>query len=230
VGRPRAFDSDETLLRAMRLFWERGYEATSIQDLVDALGVNRASLYGAFGDKAEIFEAALDRYSAHVQAGVRSALAPPHRGREAVGRYFRAIIEQATEPGLPRGCLVLNTALGCSTAPPAVLHRVREAIRRNEDVLHRALARDPALRARSDLRALAQFFAAHGHGLAVKARIGTRPAELFQSAELALRVLDTPPPGQLDGPASPSRASTSRTKARKRPSEMASRARRIRSR
>ena len=230
MARPREFDSDQTLLRAMRLFWERGYEATSIQDLVDTLGVNRASLYGTFGDKEQIFSAALDRYAEQVQEPVRSALAPPHAGREAVWRFLEASIDLATTPGTPRGCLVLNTSLQCSTAPPAVIERVNDAIRNTEEALRRALARDPALRTRPDRGDLARFFLALGHGLGVRARAGARPAELLHSAELALRVLDAPPPAHAAGAASPSRSSTSRAKARKRPSEMARRARRMRSR
>src|SRR5271154_2908835 len=98
MARPRTFDTDEALEAAMRLFWQRGYEATSMQDLVEALGINRASLYGTFGDKAQLFEAAMKRYGAQMDAELAVHLKPPHAGREAVQGYLLALISRATEP------------------------------------------------------------------------------------------------------------------------------------
>lgn len=180
----------------MRLFWERGYEATSMQELVETLGINRASLYATFGDKAQLFEAALERYHAQVQSALGTHLAPPHAGRDAVARYLAAVIQSATRPGAPRGCLLLNTAATCSTAPRKLIERAASGLRENEDAFHAALARDPALAGRKDLRHLARFFAAEAHGLAMLARTGAKPSELQQAAAVALRVLDV---GRADG-------------------------------
>jgi TetR/AcrR family transcriptional repressor of nem operon len=191
MARPKAFDISEALDAAVRVFWERGYEATSIEDLVHALGINRASLYGTFGDKAQLFAAAIDRYVEQLEAGLALHLAPPHSGREAVSGYLAAVIEQATQPGHPRGCLLLNTAVGCITAPRALLERATAALRHNEDAFHAALRRDPALSAREDLRPLARFFSAQSHGLALLARTGAKRVQLQEAASIALRVLDT---------------------------------------
>lgn len=174
----------------MRVFWERGYEATSVQDLVDALGINRASLYATFGDKAQLFEAVMERYVEQVRAGPAAQLEPPHAGREAVQGYLEALVEQATQPGVPRGCLLLNTAVACTTAPPALLERAAAGVRGTEDALHAALRRDKGLAGRKDLRPLARFFAAQSHGLSMLARNGARPAQLREAAAIALRVLD----------------------------------------
>ena len=81
MARTREFDVDEALDRATALFWTRGYEATSVQDLVDALGVNRASLYGTFGDKAQLFAPVLERYGRQVDGVITDALAPPPPAR-----------------------------------------------------------------------------------------------------------------------------------------------------
>jgi TetR/AcrR family transcriptional repressor of nem operon len=189
MARPKAFDTTDALETAMRVFWERGYEATSIQDLVDALGVNRASLYGTFGDKAQLFEAAMKRYDAMMEAELAVHLKPPHAGREAVQGYLLALILRATEPNAPRGCLMLNTVVGCTTAPPALLARAAEAVRHSEALLYAALKRDGTLAARKDLHALARFFAAEAQGLVLLARTGARASSLREAANVALAVL-----------------------------------------
>jgi len=196
MARPKAFDTEQVLDAAVRLFWERGYEATSIQDLVQALGVNRASLYATFGDKAHLFEAAMQRYGQQVRSVLSAELAPPHAGRKAVARYLDAVIEVGSRPKSPRGCLLLNTAVACTTAPPELLARASTAVRGSEGALLAALRRDPLLAARRDVRALARFFAAEGHGLAVLARAGVKPTQLREAAAVALRVLDEPSGGE----------------------------------
>jgi hypothetical protein len=121
---------------------------------------------------------------------VFQALAPPAAGAEAVRAWFKALVAAATQPGGPRGCLVLNTVTGCSTAPSQLLDRVVAGVRGSTDQLQEALARDPQLASREDLRSLARFFAAQGHGLAVLARAGVRRHELETAAEVSLRVLE----------------------------------------
>jgi len=192
MARPREFDVDEVLDRATELFWARGFEATSVQELVDTLGVNRASLYTTFGDKAQLFAAVLDRYDERVNALVTAALASPAAGAEAVRRWFQLVIEAATQPVGPRGCLLLNTVSACTTAPEPLRDRVVAAVRASTDRLQEALARDPELAARENVRALAHFFAAEGHGLVLLARVGVRRAELKAAAGVALRVLERP--------------------------------------
>ena len=193
MARPREFDVDEALGRATEVFWTRGYEATSVQDLVDALGVNRASLYGTFGDKAQLFEAVLDRYGRHVNGLVERALAPPASGAEAIRTWFQELIRMVTQPGGPRGCLFIGSVSSCTTAPDPLRERVIAAVRGSTDRLQEALARDPQIAARENVRALARFFAAEGHGLAVLARAGVRRQELEAAAEVALRVLEPGP-------------------------------------
>ena len=189
MARPREFDVDEALDRATQVFWTRGYEGTSVQDLVDALGVNRASLYAAFGDKAQLFAAVIERYGELVNGVVSQTLAPPAAGAEAVRAWFKALIAAATDPRGPKGCLLINALTGGS--PPAELYdRVIAGVRSSTDRLQEALARDPELSRRENLRTLARFFAAEGHGFAVLARAGVRRQELEAAAEVALRVLE----------------------------------------
>jgi AcrR family transcriptional regulator len=190
MARPREFDVDEALDRATEVFWTRGYEATSVQDLVDALGVNRASLYATFGDKAQLFSAVIDRYRENVSAVIVDALAPPAAGATAVRAWFMALIRLATQPAGPRGCLLVGALNSCTTIPDALRAQVLAGIRASTERLQEALARDPEVAARQDLRTLARFFGAQGHGLAVLARAGVRRQELEAAAEIALRVLE----------------------------------------
>jgi TetR/AcrR family transcriptional repressor of nem operon len=196
MARPKAFDTQQALDAAVRTFWAGGYESTSIQDLVEALGINRASLYGTFGDKAQLFSAAIDRYGEQVRAALSEKLAPPHAGREAVAGYLAAVADVVCRPGKPAGCLLINTAVGCTSAPPQLLQRAYTAVLQTESALLAALRRDKALAKRKDLRAVARFFAAQSHGLAVLARAGARPAQLREAAAVALRVLDAPQPAR----------------------------------
>ncbi|HET9157256.1 MAG TPA: TetR/AcrR family transcriptional regulator [Myxococcaceae bacterium] len=193
MARPREFDMDEALDRATDLFWTRGYEGTSVQDLVDSLGVNRASLYGTFGDKAQLFAAVLERYGERVNGVVAETLAPPAAGVDAVRAWFRALIETTTQPRGPRGCLLIGS-VGSATAPEPLREKVVAAVRATTDHLQQALERDPTIARRGNVRALARFFAAEGHGLAILARAGVRRQELEAAAEVALQVLEAGPP------------------------------------
>src|SRR5687768_6284787 len=103
-GRPRNFDPDEVLDRAMRVFWRKGYAATSLSDLTAATGINRASLYATFGNKESLFQRALDRYTQGPFSYFRGALEAP-TAREVVERLLQGSVNVATDPRYPPGCL-----------------------------------------------------------------------------------------------------------------------------
>src|SRR5438876_1611267 len=112
VGRPRAFDVDEALDQALKVFWRKGYEGTSLPDLTRAMGINRPSLYAAFGNKEALFRKALDRYAQGPAAYVREALSKP-TARAVVQHLLLGAVEMATDPRHPRGCLAVQGALAC---------------------------------------------------------------------------------------------------------------------
>ncbi|WP_433251768.1 TetR/AcrR family transcriptional regulator [Actinomadura nitritigenes] len=111
TGRPRAFDRDQALERALLLFWSRGYGATSVQDLVDALALERGSLYGAFGDKRQFYLAAVqlywDTYERELVAALEAGPVLPAL-REVLANPVRAQ-EFASDVGAPQGCMIGNT-------------------------------------------------------------------------------------------------------------------------
>src|SRR5579871_5573106 len=118
MARPREFDEGEVLDRALATFWEHGYEGTSIDDLVTATGLGRASLYGAFGDKERIFEKVLERYCSHL--GDPLAAGAEGSARAALERLLRTLVLKSSPKSGPRGCFLLSAVVGGDT--PASAH------------------------------------------------------------------------------------------------------------
>lgn len=188
-GRPRAFDKEEALGRALEVFWRQGYEGTSLSDLTAALGINRPSLYAAFGNKEELFRKAVERYSSGPAGYVGEALAAP-TAREVAEALLLGTVKMLTDPEIPSGCFLVQAAL-CSS-PEAACVRDALAESRNRGL---AAIRERFVRAAAegDLPAgvkpadLARFIATVMHGLSVQAAGGATRAELKRVAEMALR-------------------------------------------
>src|SRR6476661_5297535 len=109
-GRPPAYDADAAMAGVMDVFWRAGFAATSLDDICAATGMNRPSLYGAFGDKRALYRAALERYRAAARAGMRDALAPDRPLRDAVGVVFKkALSLYLSGESAARGCFMIDT-------------------------------------------------------------------------------------------------------------------------
>lgn len=173
----------------MRLFWTRGYEATTMSDLVEVLGLNRASLYAAFGGKEALFVKVLDRYAQRFSSRPLSALAEFADAREAVGQFLERTAEHLTDPHLPRGCLFTNTILESPTGPEPIGRIVAEGLGRLEgriyDVLRGAQI-ERKIPAETDTRALARFFVGTSQGMAAMARLSTDPSMVRDLARVAM--------------------------------------------
>jgi AcrR family transcriptional regulator len=189
VGRPRAFDIDKALDRALHVFWRKGYEGAALPDLTKAMGINRPSLYAAFGNKESLFRKAIDRYVDQTACHVRAALAEP-TVRAAVERLLRESIDLITNPRNPRGCFMVQSALACGDAAGAVR---REMVKRRiagEAALRERLARAVAegdLPPDSDPATLARYLTSVMHGMAVQAAGGSSRDDLMKVADLTLR-------------------------------------------
>lgn len=110
AGRPRSFDRDVALDLALHTFWERGYQATSVAQLTETMGIAPPSLYAAFGDKRRLFDEAARRYVARLEAALREHLAAP-TAREAMERMLRGAVDSYTDGDTPGGCLVMSEPL-----------------------------------------------------------------------------------------------------------------------
>src|ERR1700753_124748 len=118
-GRPRSFDSDLALDRALRVFWEKGYEGTSLSDLTAAMRINRPSLYAAFGDKESLFRKALDRYTGAQFSYIQNALNAP-TARQVAERLLLATVGQMCDGRNPAGCLLVQGALASGEGADSV--------------------------------------------------------------------------------------------------------------
>jgi TetR/AcrR family transcriptional regulator, transcriptional repressor for nem operon len=192
----KQFDRDEVLERAMAIFWRNGYQATSIQDLVDATGVNRGSLYTTFGDKLGLFFAVLEHYSERFGKPMMAGLNDPEP-RRAIEQMFQAIIRRTSDSRWPRGCLYTNTSLECPGAGDDIGRKIAELLGQQESAIYRVLRRaqiEGSLDATQDARALARFFVAVAQGLNVVNKAAPDPAMLKDMVSVAMRVWDTSNP------------------------------------
>ncbi|UGQ10253.1 TetR/AcrR family transcriptional regulator [Yinghuangia sp. ASG 101] len=192
-GRPRAFDRDEALATATRLFWENGYEATSIGDLTRAMGIKPPSLYAAFGDKRKLFEEAVEAYGrSPYGVFMGQALAQEPTARDAFARILREAAEIYTDPSHPRGCLTICAATNVTPQNAEVERYLRALRNRNLGVFEARLARaveEGELPGDADPAALAGWFALVIQGMSQRSRDGADAAELHAAADLALRAV-----------------------------------------
>jgi AcrR family transcriptional regulator len=185
-GRPRSFDRDEALESAMRLFWSRGYEGTSISDLTEAMGVAPPSLYGAYGDKKRLFLEAVERYEQTIGCFARKALTEEATAEGAVRRLLHDAVKSFAGPNNPKGCLMVLGATNCSAESAEVGEALAERRRAAEAVVcARLLAGQAAgeFAEHTDVDALAALVTATLFGLAIKARDGASHARLSQVVE-----------------------------------------------
>jgi AcrR family transcriptional regulator len=189
-GRPRAFDRDAALAKATRLFWEKGYEATSISDLTEALGIGAPSLYAAFGSKEALYTEALNHYCESNAALVWGQFFSAGTAREAVRSFLvdSAAVLTGTVVDIPRGCMVTLSSVGSEghSALGALVQRNRAVtLERLMTRLGQAVA-DGEIPRSTDLRALARFVQTVQSGMSILARDGASAAELTKVAELAM--------------------------------------------
>ncbi|MGN9760511.1 TetR/AcrR family transcriptional regulator [Streptomyces sp. SD31] len=186
-GRPRSFDRETALEKAILAFWEHGYEATSVSDLTRVMDIGAPSLYAAFGDKQSLFEEAVRAYDVRYGSFVDRALAEEPTARAAVARMLREAAAEYTDPAHPHGCLIAHAATNCST--PEVEESLRS--RRNSTIaaIRSRIAADlatGALPPGADAAALARHTGAMIQGMSQQARDGASREELEALAEIAM--------------------------------------------
>ncbi|MEU0273641.1 helix-turn-helix domain-containing protein [Streptomyces sp. NPDC006307] len=194
MARTKEFDPDAALQAALELFWERGYEATSMADLVDRLGIGRASIYATFGNKHELYLKAMDQYAETREPSLLAQLSQPGPALPAVRALVRAFAAEASsDEKRLTGCFFTNTAAELAPRDRAATHRVELSWEHIETALHSALLRARAqgeLAAGREPRALARMLLVLLQGIRVVGKVSSDPARVREAAEAALAQLD----------------------------------------
>ena len=188
-GRPRAFDPDAALERALEVFWQKGYEGTSLSDLTSAMGISRPSLYAAFGNKESLFRKALGRYLAGPAATLAQAL-DGRDARQSISAYLEAAATLLSCPEHPAGCLVVQGALSCGEAGAVIRAELSAQRQGTLQQLRACLERGRAagqLAGDCDIDALARYVATVHQGLSVQAASGATREELLAVVRIALQ-------------------------------------------
>ena len=193
MARTKEFDPDAALRDALELFWERGYEATSMADLVERLGIARASIYSTFGGKRELYLKALDRYGEIAHPTLLTDLSQPGPALPAVRALITRYATEAAHDDKRRGCFIVNTAIELAPHDPATARRVQASWDFLETALTSALIRARAqgeLAKSRDPRSLARCLLVFLQGLRVMGKAATEPERLRDATAQALTLLD----------------------------------------
>lgn len=192
MPRPKNFDTDQALERAVEAFWRKGYAATSIQDLLDDMGLNRGSLYATYGDKRRLFETAVAHYRHTVVEPRLLALEAEDAGLPAIHAFFATFLDRVRAGRGRHGCLMTNTCVELAPHDPAMAAKAQQNLARIEGAFAHAL-RGAQVRGElspdQDPRGLGRFLTATLQGLQVLAKAGLPAAHLEDVVDIALNTL-----------------------------------------
>jgi len=193
MARPQEFDTDSVLDNAMEVFWKKGFDDASIQDLVDATGLNRGSLYNAFGDKSHLFATVMERYRAASPARILTNDTDGVSPRLQFTKFFDALVDRAVKDRDHKGCLFTNTAAGLYGCNDAMTSWILESFVALENVFVAVIERgqkNGEITTAQSSRKLARFFVGVAQGLNVMARVNPDPDVLSDIVTQSLNTLD----------------------------------------
>jgi TetR/AcrR family transcriptional repressor of nem operon len=193
MSRPKEFNPDDAIEKAMQVFWYKGYEATSMEDLLTAMDLSRGSLYDTFGDKRQLFLKVVDRYCTTFASSKFSLLDQPGPALPTLRRFICDLIEGGLADPQRRGCLISNTVMELSPHEKEIAGRLRQALKMAEDAFLKVLTRaqkQGELHMGQDPRTLAQFLVTMMQGAVVMIKAGAPGDMVKQTAEVALSVME----------------------------------------
>lgn len=193
MARPREFDEQLAVEKAMQLFWRRGYQAASLNELLDAMDLSRSSFYETWGTKREALIEALNRYAQSGMAGLIEPLTRADAGRAQIEQTFHGMVRHALSDGGAKGCLVNNCLAELAGQDAKLLQQLQDIRKGLERLLARAIRKgqiDGTIDSTQSATTLARFLASTFSGLNLTARAQPGKAVLNDIVRTALRALD----------------------------------------
>ncbi|MBT7942506.1 MAG: TetR/AcrR family transcriptional regulator [Alphaproteobacteria bacterium] len=193
MARTKEFDTDNVVSKAIDVFWSKGFEATSIQDLVDAMGINRGSIYATFGDKAGLFDVALQRYQMDAPSQRLLEKAESGDPRAEIELFFSMLLKRDSDRSIQRGCLITNSIAELSARDEKLATRFRAGVRHVEDAFYTLIKRGQEtgdIAPWRDARPLARSLLATAQGMIVLSKVDPGQETLADIATTALSQLE----------------------------------------
>ncbi|MFQ5786798.1 MAG: TetR/AcrR family transcriptional regulator [Thermodesulfobacteriota bacterium] len=191
MARPYEFNRQETLSKAMDVFWEKGYKATTVQDLVDRMGIKRGSIYNTFGDKHSLFISAIKHYGEMVTSQTIKILCSPGLPIENIKRFFYEIINKSLNRK-SRGCLISNTIVELAPHDKEAAREVKKLLNKIEKAFFNCLNKAVELGelpAGTDTKVISRFFATSTHGLIVIGKSDVSRKQMKDIVKVILSIL-----------------------------------------
>lgn len=192
MARPKAFDENAVLDKAVEVFWAKGYESTSIQDLIDAMGIQRGSLYSAFGSKQQLFLKSLNRYGTVVVENLLEILESKPSPIESIEFFFAQLIDHLLTAGPLRSCLVTNSAIERGLRDEETTQQVLQLLKKIEKGFYRTLEKAQKkgeIAADLDLNSIANYLTSSMQGLLVMGKICSDRSVLEAINRVTLSIL-----------------------------------------
>lgn len=193
LGRPLEFDPDKAIDAAVEVFWRKGYEATSMSDLLEAMSLSKSSLYQTFGSKQQLFERCLSRYTDRLSAEMAQELEEAKSGRSFIENTFAEVADTAQQPEGAKGCLIANSASEFGQREPALASPVRDGLNRFAKIFTDAIVKaqaDGSISADADPRALGTYLIGTMNGLRTMIKAGADRRSAKGMVTLILKALN----------------------------------------
>ncbi len=193
MARPIEFDREEVLQKALYTFWEKGYEATTLPDLLASMGINRSSFYNTFGDKQTLFREVMSLYYQQTAIKRLMILEKAKSAKQGLRDYFSHNIDVAVADYNPGGCLLTNTATNLKTIDQEIARSLPQGVDRLEQAIYRLLEKGQGsgeIPSSKDIKAVARLMIAVSYGINIAARVNPNRAVLEDMAQVAVSTLD----------------------------------------
>ncbi|GAA3775876.1 TetR/AcrR family transcriptional regulator [Flavobacterium ginsengiterrae] len=182
MARTKEFNEDQALDKAIEIFWHKGYNGTSAQDLVNYLGLSRSSLYDTFGDKQKLFSKSLSRYQRQAQDSVKDLLEKSENVKETLHAIFKQAVIESLEDRITKGCFMVNSSVELAMHDPEIAKIVKDNSQIMEEVFTNAVKKGQEaghISKQMDAKVLARFIFNNYSGIRVLARTGERDKQVY---------------------------------------------------